>query len=196
VLAVREAIAVLELATISRGIVVLDQMAKRAATDIIGARTISPGRYLIVLSSSVGELEEAVAAGVATAKEDLVDQVLLRDPHDGLRDALASRLSLDLDESMAIIETTTVSAAILAADRALKSAEVRLLELRLGSGISGKGVFTLTGSLHMIEAARDVVNETLGVEKLVRVELIAQPHPDLPARLLEAEAAIARGPAR
>jgi microcompartment protein CcmL/EutN len=196
VIADREAIAVLELASIARGIVVLDGMAKRAATAIVGSRTISPGRYLIVLSSSVGEIEEAVAAGVETAKEDLVDHLILRDPHDGLRDALASKLSLDLDESLAIVETTTVSAAIHGVDRALKGADVRVIELRLGAGLSGKGVFTLTGTLHMIEAARDVVTESIGLEKIVRVELIAQPHPDLPRHLLEAEPTIVRGPSR
>lgn len=193
-LAEREAIGALELASIARGIVVLDQMAKRAATEIVAARTISPGRYLIVLSSSVGELDEAIAAGVSTAKEDLVDHIVLRDPHDGLRAALASRLvDAAIEESMAIIETTTVSSAIFALDRALKGADVRAIELRLGSGLSGKGVFTLTGALHMIEAAREVVVDALSAEKLVRIEVIAQPHPDLPARLLEAEGAIVRG---
>lgn len=189
----REAIATLELASIARGIAVLDQMAKRAATQIVASRTLSPGRYFIVLSAPVAELEEAVAAGLATAKEDLVDHVMLRDPHDGLRAGLASELELSLDESMAIIETTTVSSTLFAADRALKGAEVRMIELRLGSGLSGKGVFTLTGALHMIEAARDVIQESIGPEKIVRIEVIAQPHPDLPARLLEAEAAAARG---
>lgn len=192
-IAEREAIAVLELASIARGIVVLDQMVKRAETTIVASRTISPGRYLIVISSSVAEVDEAMDAALETAKDDLVDQVILRDPHDQLRDGLATRLNMRLEESMAIIETATVSSAIFAADRALKEAEVRLMELRLGTGLSGKGVFTLTGPLHMIEAARDLVESTVGPEKIVRIELIAQPHPDLPTRLLEAEGAIVRG---
>ncbi len=192
-LAEREAIAVLELASIARGIVVLDQMAKRAETTIVAARTISPGRYLIVISSSLAEVDEAVTAGAEVAKEDLVDLVVLRDPHQELRDGLATRLSMRLEESMAIIETTTVASAILACDHALKGADVRLMELRLGTGLSGKGVFTLTGPLHMIQAAGAVIEETVGPEKIVRIELIAQPHPDLPARLLEAEGAIVRG---
>lgn len=192
-LATRPAVAALELASIARGVVVLDQMAKRAETTIVAARTLSPGRYLIVLSGSVAEIEEALQAGLATAKEDRVDQVILRDPHPALRDALASRLEQTLEESLAIVETGTVCAALFGADRALKGSEVRLLELRLGAGLSGKGVFTLTGALHMIEAAREVVVEALA-ERLVRLELIAQPHPDLPARLLEAEQALVRGP--
>jgi microcompartment protein CcmL/EutN len=192
----RPAIAALELASVARGIVVLDQMAKRAETTIVAARTLSPGRYLILLSGEVAEIEEAVAAGLDTAKEDLVDQVIIRDPAPGLREALAVELAFVLEESMAIIETTTVSSTLLGVDRTLKGADVRLLELRLGAGLSGKGVFTLTGSLHMIEAARDVVQTAISSERIVRIEVIAQPHPDLPAHLLGAEEPVVRGARR
>lgn len=194
-IAEHDAIACLELASVARGIVVLDQMAKRAATTIVAARTISPGRYLILLSGSVAEIDEAVSAGLDTAREDLVDSIVLRDPAPELRAALASSTVVALEESLAIIETATVAAALLGADRAIKGAGVRLIELRLGSGLSGKGVFTLTGSLPMIEAARDIVGAALGPSRVVRLEVIAQPHPDLPGRLLAAESAWVRGTA-
>ncbi|MCK6549677.1 BMC domain-containing protein [Myxococcota bacterium] len=190
----RPAIACLELATIARGIVVLDQMAKRAETKIVAARTISPGRYLILLSGTVAEVEEAVDAGLDWAKEDLVDHVVIRDPADALRDALKSAPEPAFGESLMIIETATVTTALLAADRTLKGAEVRLLELRLGAGLGGKGLFTLTGELHMIEAAKDILEAAVPMERVVRVELIAQPHPDLPKHLLEAEHPYPRGP--
>lgn len=193
-LATRPAVSAMELASIARGVVVLDQMHKRAETTVVAAQTLSPGRYLILLSGSVAEIEEAMDAGIETAGEDLVDHVLIRDPHAGLRDALASRLRVQLGESLLIIETTTVSATLLAADRTLKEADVELLELRLGAGLSGKGVFTLTGALHMIEAAQDVVTHALSEARVVRTELIAQPHPDLPQHLLGAEQPLVRGP--
>jgi microcompartment protein CcmL/EutN len=187
------AIASLELASIARGIVALDQIAKRARTTIVAARTISPGRYLIVLSGQVGEIEEAIDAGIRAAKEDLVDHVILRDPAEGLRLGLSGSLPFMMEESLAIIETTTVTSTLSALDRALKGAEVALIELRLGAGLSGKGVFTLTGSLPMVEAAREIVAGTIGEERIVRLELIAQPHPDLPATLLRGEQAAIRG---
>jgi microcompartment protein CcmL/EutN len=189
----RPAIASLELASIARGIVALDQIAKRAETTIVAARTISPGRYLIVLSGMVGEIEEAAGAGVSAAKEDLVDHVILRDPAEGIRAGLAGTLPFVIDESLAIVETTTVSSTLSSLDRALKGADVNLVELRLGTGLSGKGVYTLTGSLHMIEAARDLVQSLLGADRVVRLEVIAQPHPDLPTSLLAAEGAVIRG---
>jgi microcompartment protein CcmL/EutN len=190
----RPALAAIELASIARGIVVLDQMAKRAENTIAFNRTLSPGRYLIVLSGNEAEIEEAMSAAVDTAKEDRVDHVILHDPADQLRQALASRLPQILGEALAIVETSTISSMLLAADRSVKEAEVSLLEIRLGAGLTGRGVFTLTGALHMIEAARDAIVARVPETHLVRVEVIAQPHPDLPRRLLEAEQTWVRGP--
>jgi len=59
------ATASLELSTIARGIVVLDQMAKRAKTAIVAARTLSTGRYFILLDGTVAEVEEAMDAGLS-----------------------------------------------------------------------------------------------------------------------------------
>lgn len=191
----RPALGSLELASIARGIVVLDQMAKRAETTIVANRTISPGRYWVLISGEVAEVEEAMAAAREAAKEDLVDALVLADPSDELRAALASELVVALDESLAIVETLTLAGAILGLDRAVKDAGVRPIELRLGAGLTGKGVFTLTGPLHLIEAARDVITQVVESSRLVRVEIIAQPHPDLPGRLLEAESPWVRGPA-
>jgi microcompartment protein CcmL/EutN len=195
-LAARPALAALELASIARGVVCLDAMAKRAETTIVAARTISSGRYLILLSGNVAEIEEAMDAAARAAGEDRVDHVIIRDPHDDLRRALASNLAPVLDESLAIVEVAAISSTLLALDRVLKETAVRMLELRLGAGLSGKGVFTLTGPLHQIEAARDVAERTVGPERLIRIEVIAQPHPDLPRHLLGAEAAQVRGPER
>ena len=189
-----DAIGSLELASVARGVVVLDAMAKRAATRFVATRTLSPGRYWVLIAGSVAEVEEAFDAALEVAAEDRVDQVILRDPARGLVDALACSLDVGLGESLLIVETAAISATLYAIDRTLKEADVALLELRLGAGLSGKGVFTLTGPLHMIEAARDVVRDSLTTQQIIRTELIAQPHPDLPRHLLGAEGAFVRGP--
>ncbi len=192
----RPAVAALELASIARGIVCVDQMVKRAEVTIVTARTLSPGRYLILLSGNEAEVEEAMAAGRDAAREDEVDALLLHDPAPSLRAALACALEPALQDSIAIFEISTVCSTLLAADRCLKEADTQLMELRLGAGLSGKGVFTLTGSLDMIEAAQDLVTALLPQSRLIRIELIARPHPDLPRHLLDAEGLGVRGTQR
>ena len=79
-----DAIAVFEIASIARGVVVLDQMAKRAFTEIISSKTVS-GKYLIILSGSVAEIEEASFAALESMQDDHIDHIILRDPPPFLR---------------------------------------------------------------------------------------------------------------
>ena len=86
---------------------------------------------------------------------------------------------------MAIIESRTVCGAIAAADAACKVAEVVVRDVRLAVDLAGKAYFTLTGTLDSIEAAAAVATEALALvgDRLVGIEVIAQPSPDLRGRL-------------
>ena len=89
-------------------------------------------------------------------------------------------------EAVAIIETRTVCAAIAAADAACKVAEVTVRDVRFAVDLAGKAYFTLTGTLDAIEAAAEAASEALGLgaaDRLVGLEVIAQPSPDLRGRL-------------
>lgn len=182
------ALASIETSTIARGVVVLDQMVKRAEVIVHAATTLSPGRYLILVGGTEASIEEAVDAAREAVAEDRVDGVTLWAPHPQLLDSLALRGAPGLEEALALVETSTISSGLLAADRCLKELDSNILELRLGSGLSGKAVFTLTGPLHMLDEVSDLVQSLIG-ERVVRIERIAQPHPDLPRHLLGAEPA-------
>ena len=119
----RPALAAIELSSIARGIVVLDQMAKRAEPTIVAARTLSPGRYLIMISGLVAEVEEAMDAANSCAEDERVDHVIIRDPQSDLRKALACELNTALEESLAIVELTCLSSTLLALDRTLKESQ-------------------------------------------------------------------------
>jgi microcompartment protein CcmL/EutN len=70
----------------------------------------------------------------------------------------------------------------LSADAALKATGVRLLELRLATGLGGKAYYVLGGPLHLIEEAAETAGTACGAQ-LVNVELIANPDPDTAERL-------------
>jgi microcompartment protein CcmL/EutN len=81
-------------------------------------------------------------------------------------------------EAVAIIETSTVCAAIAAADAACKVTDVTVRDVRLAIDLAGKAYFTLTGALSAIIEAARVAGLTAG-DKLVAVEVISQPADDL-----------------
>lgn len=178
------AIALIELSSIARAFRVGDEMVKRAPCRVLEAGPISPGRYLILVSGPVAVVEESFAAGLEAAGEHLHDRLLLPGVHGQVLPALDGTPPGAAIDSLGAVETASVASCIVAADVACKCTPVTLLEVRLGAGIGGKGVFTLTGALADVEAAVEAA-ATSAREKgrLVHTEVIARPHTDFRGRV-------------
>lgn len=186
------ALGVLEIGTIARGVVVADAALKRAPAILLSSRAVSGGKHLVMLEGGVAEVEEAMAAGKLAAGTTLLDHVELPMADDqvwpmlGVPVSPADWTADPSAEAVAIIETRTVCAAIAAADAACKVADVKVQDVRFAVDLAGKAYFTLTGSLDSIEAAAVAVTGTVTLgasDRLVGLEVIAQPSPDLRGRL-------------
>jgi microcompartment protein CcmL/EutN len=179
------ALGILELSSIARGVQCADAIVKRAPVRILQNHPISPGKFVIVFAGGVAEVDESMQAGLAIAASALVDRLFLPQAHEQLAPLLAgTRPDGHATDAVAIVETATVTSTILAADAAAKAATVRLLDLRLGQGIGGKGFFTMTGDLDAIEAAVAAGRGAIDAGNVVAVEIIPRPHEDLHARLM------------
>ena len=178
------AIALVELGSIARALRAGDEMVKRAPCRVLVAEPVSPGKYLILIAGEVAVVEESFQAGVETAGDHLLDHLFLPGVHPQVVPAIGGeRVEVEID-SLGAVETRTVASAIVAADAACKATPVRLLELRLGAGIGGKGVFTLTGPLPDVQASVEAAAATAcerGV--LVHTEVIARPNLDFRGRI-------------
>jgi len=186
------ALGVLEVGTIAKGVVVADAALKRSPALLVHSRAVSGGKHLVILEGGVAEIEEAMAAGRAAAGAVLLDFVELAAADDQVWPMLGAPVSPPdwtddpTAEAVAIIETSTVSAAIAAADAACKVADVTVRDVRFAVDLAGKAYFTLTGSLASIEAASEAAREAIiapRADRLVGLEVIAQPSPDLRGRL-------------
>lgn len=186
------ALGVLEVGTIAKGIVVADAALKRSPALLVHSRAISGGKHLVVLEGGVAEVQEAMAAGKLAAGTVLVDHVELPYADDQVWPMLGAPVappdwSADPDaEAVAIVETKTVAAAIAAADAACKVAHVTVRDVRFAVDLAGKAFFTLTGTLDAIEAAAAAASDAItlpATDRLVGLEVIAQPSPDLRGRL-------------
>ena len=147
------AIALLEFDSIAVGIEAGDAMAKRAPIDVLRSGTIHPGKYLVLVGGSVGDVEEALAAGREIGGPCLVDMVFLPNVHDQVVAALRGVRQAGAGEALGVVETETVAATICAADAGVKGANVRLLDLRLGDGLGGKGYLLFDGPVSEVQAA-------------------------------------------
>ena len=147
------ALALVETNSIAVGILAGDAMVKKAVVQLLEARSICPGKYMVLIGGEVGPVREAYEVGMTTAADTLVDQLLLPNVHPSVFPALMSAAPPRGDEALGIIETVTAAVCIVAADAAVKEADVQLLEIRLANGLGGKSFVLLEGIVADVEAA-------------------------------------------
>ena len=108
----------------------------------------------------------------------LVDSVFLADAHPGVMAALLSGVRPGVGAALGIVETSTVSSVVHAADAGLKAADVELSTLRVADGLGGKGYALFTGDVGNVEAACEAAVERAG-DGLVASRLIASLHAEM-----------------
>ncbi|NUP96004.1 MAG: BMC domain-containing protein [Planctomycetaceae bacterium] len=179
-------IGLLELSSVARGVEVADSVLKEAAVELLFATPVQPGKYVLLFTGSVQDVRSAARRGAELAGTDLVDQLVIPQVHEQVVPMLrrkGGRISGQLD-ALGVIETTTVASSIVAADAALKTASVDLLDLRIANGLGGKSFFVLTGSLSDVRSSVTSGASLAGSRgQLAREVVIARPHPELSQHL-------------
>jgi len=171
------ALGALEFSSIAIGILALDEMIKIAPIRIIEARTMCPGKYLVVFSGDVASVEYSFNKGFETGKNLIIDSLFLPMIDPGVVMAIGNIVSTREWEAIGIIETNSVVSGIEAADSAAKTGGVRIIEIRLAIGFGGKSYVKLLGSLDAVQAAMEAGTEKArSKNQLCMSTLIPQPH--------------------
>jgi microcompartment protein CcmL/EutN len=179
------ALALVETNSVAAGILAGDAMVKKADVQLLEARAICPGKYMVLIGGDVGPVREAFQVGVATAADTLVDQLLLTNVHLSVFPALMSAAPPRRDDSLGIIETVTAAVCIIASDAAAKAADVQLLEIRLANGLGGKSFVLMEGIVADVEASVAAGVELVKEEGLlIRQVIIPQLHEQMRERIL------------
>lgn len=174
------AIGLIELSSISVGYLVTDAMLKTAAVELILSRTTCPGKFICLVWGDVAAVEASVSAGVEVGQGYLVNDLVIPNLHPQIYPAITATNKIESADALGVIETFDIVSAVLAADAAVKAADVELLELRIAMAVGGKGFFTLTGGVAAVEAAVKAGVEALeGKGLIVNYIVIPRPRPEL-----------------
>ncbi|MFZ4521188.1 MAG: BMC domain-containing protein [Bacteroidales bacterium] len=171
---------VLEFSSIAIGIRALDEMVKIAPVRIIDARTMCPGKYLVVFSGDVASVEYSYKKGLETGQNFIVDSLFLPMVHPDVLPALGNNVATEVWDAIGIIETLSVVSGIEAADLAAKTGNVKIIEIRLAIGFGGKSYVKMMGTLDSMEAALEAGTARARSKNLLCMStLIPQPHPEI-----------------
>ena len=185
-LALGTSIGLLEIGSIARGIEVADAVLWEAPVQMLFSCPVQPGKYVVLFNGAVQAVAASLRRGAELAGPDLLDQLHIQQVHPQVEGGLR-RKSGTIDgalDAVGVIETTTVAAAILAADLALKTATVDLLDLRIANGLDGKSFLTVTGSVSDVRSSVTAAAR-LAEERgaLAHQVVIPRPHPELARHL-------------
>ncbi|MDR1531666.1 MAG: BMC domain-containing protein [Clostridiales bacterium] len=147
-----KSIAVAEWSTVSSGIQAADAMVKAAAVEIVEAQTVCPGKYLVIIAGELSAVTAALAAAIRFG-ETMISSFVLGNPHESVLPAMYGVARTGPLRALGVLETYDAASALAAADVAVKTAVVELIELRIAKGMCGKSYLLLTGEVAAVEAA-------------------------------------------
>jgi microcompartment protein CcmL/EutN len=175
-----DALGMVELTSIAAGFQVADAMLKAGDVELLVARTICSGKYMIMVGGLVDAVRASVEAGVEVGNGAVIDHCVIPNLHPDVFPAIVGTETVEVMEALGVIESFSVVSLIEAADAAVKTGRVRLMEIRLAMALGGKAFVTLTGDVASVRAAVEagaarVAEKGLLVNRVV----IPAPRPEL-----------------
>ena len=172
----RNSVGLIELSSIAAGFEVCDAMLKTADVDLILARTICSGKYMVLVRGDVAAVRSSVDAGTRTGDFSVIDTFVIPNLDESIFPAISGTTKIEALEALGIIESFSVASLIEGADAAVKAANVKLIEIRLAMALGGKAFVSLTGSVADVRAAVEA-GATLIAEKGLLVNKVVIPQP-------------------
>jgi microcompartment protein CcmL/EutN len=163
----------LELNSIAKGIETVDIMLKTAQVDLIYAKASCPGKYYILIKGDTDSVKQSIHEGVNQGAAYIVGSLVIpRIAEQVIRGINQTELIPDQTSAVGVIEYYSCAGSIIAADAAVKAAEVSIMALRLATGLCGKSYVVFTGDTASCRSAIDAGIDAAKDEALIINQVI------------------------
>ena len=120
---------------------------------LVSAHPSCPGKYEIILTGGIADVEAAVDHVKGRFDSRLIDSCVIGRIDPQVVTGMFGTQEGAKTGSVGIIETFSAASLIRAADIAVKTAKVAIYELRLSRGMGGKGLVIITGDVGDVTAS-------------------------------------------
>lgn len=181
----RNSIGLVELGSIAAGYEVTDAMLKTSDVELILARSICSGKYMVIVRGDVAAVQSSVEAGSRAGAFSVIDTFVIPNVHESVFPAISGTAKVETLEALGIIESFSVASLIEGADAAAKAANVNLIEVRLAMALGGKAFVTLTGNVAAVRSAVEAGAQVIAKKGLlVNKVVIPQPRSELLSEMI------------
>ena len=173
-----KSLGVAEYRSIALGIQAADAMLKAADIKLEMSQVVCPGKYIILFSGKLSSIKAALETAEASPFDTvLIDTYLLGNPDPSLFSAIYGVTEKGNPEAIGIIESYSVASIIGVADEVVKTSPVKLIEVRLARGMTGKSFAIFSGELSAVEASMERGKKSL-LENAMYIQSAVIPNPD------------------
>lgn len=175
-----QAVAIIELKSIAKGVEATDTALKSAGIRLVSAHPSCPGKYEIILTGSISNVTASADVVKSRFGTYVIDSSIMGRIDPQVIEALFGTQSGEKKGALGVIETYSAASAVKAADIAVKTSRVAIYDLRVSRGMGGKGVVSVTGEVGDVTAAVEAgaaYAKDLG--QLNATSVIAAPHAEL-----------------
>ena len=149
-----EALSLIEFTSIAVGTRAVDALIKKAPVNVERVGTLQPGKMAVLFTGDVASVDASHTEALRLGADAHHDHVLLPMVDAAVyRAAVGNRREQWSGDTLGVIESRTMAGTVHASDVAVKGANVRILEMRLGDELGGGGVTHIIGEQHDVEAA-------------------------------------------
>jgi microcompartment protein CcmL/EutN len=176
----KNSLGLIELTSIAAGYLACDAMLKAADVELVLARSICSGKYMVMVRGDVAAVQAAVSAGISQGNFAIIDSFVIPNLHETVFPAISGSNKVETLQALGIVESFSVASLIEGADAAVKTANIDLIEIRLAMALGGKAFVTLTGDVAAVQSAVDSAAQVVGQKgMLVNKVVIAHPRQEL-----------------
>jgi len=169
-----------EYESIAAGLLALDMMVKEAPVEILACVTVTPGKYIIIITGDEASVDASLKRARRETGDGIMEELFIPNLHPGVGPALLGEAGTGDLDAVGIIESFSVAAGVEAADICAKEAAVRLLRITFGSGMGGKATVKFTGPIGEVEAALAAGTRLVESKgRLCRSIVIPRPHEEI-----------------
>ena len=173
-------IGLIELSSIASGFEVTDAMLKSSSVEPLISRTICSGKFIVMVSGNVGDVNASLEKGIEIARESYIQHFIIPNVHTEVLSAIGGVGEFNKKDAIGILESFSVAALIEGADGARKASDITLIEIRLAMALGGKAYVLFTGSVADVTAGVEAGAEIIGkYGMLVNKVVISGPHEKL-----------------
>jgi microcompartment protein CcmL/EutN len=158
----------------------MDSMVKAAPVKIVEAKTVCPGKFIILITGDVASVDASLTAGKKTGEGYLIDELFIPRLHKYIIPAIVGAVECEIWDAVGVIECFSTTASIVAGDIAAKTADVIITEVRLSTGLGGKSYVKMVGDMYEVETAMKAGVAYVKSKGLLCKDIVLpQPHPEI-----------------